>query len=87
VLIYGAIEAPLAQPRALFGGHFFGALIGVVITKLFELLPSEERFNELAWIAASLSCAMTIVVMQMTRTTHPPAGWSLIMENLTLILL
>ncbi|KAF5351224.1 hypothetical protein D9756_008162 [Leucocoprinus leucothites] len=74
VLIYGAIEAPLAQPRALFGGHFLGALIGIIITKLFELLPTEERFNQLAWLAASLSCATTIVAMQMTQTTHPPAG-------------
>ncbi|KAF9443092.1 HPP-domain-containing protein, partial [Macrolepiota fuliginosa MF-IS2] len=73
VLIYGAIEAPLAQPRALFGGHFFGALIGVIITKLFQLLPP-ERFEELAWLAASLSCATAVVVMQITKTTHPPAG-------------
>jgi len=31
VLIYSTIEVPLAQPRALFGGHFLGALIGVII--------------------------------------------------------
>ncbi|KAF9449243.1 hypothetical protein P691DRAFT_633373, partial [Macrolepiota fuliginosa MF-IS2] len=74
VLIYGSIEVPLAQPRALFGGHFLGALTGVIITKLFQLLPTEERFDELAWLAASLSCATAIVVMQITQTTHPPAG-------------
>lgn len=74
MLIYGAVDAPLAQPRALFGGHFLGALIGVIVTTLFQLLPSEERFEELAWLAGSLSCAITIVVMQMTQTTHPPAG-------------
>ncbi|KAJ3576648.1 hypothetical protein NP233_g279 [Leucocoprinus birnbaumii] len=74
VLIYGVIEAPLAQPRSLFGGHFFGALVGVIITKLFQLLPTEERFNELAWLAASLSCATATVVMQVTQTVHPPAG-------------
>jgi len=74
VLIYGAIEAPLAQPRALFGGHFLGALTGVIITKLFQLLPTEQRFDELAWLAASLSCATAVVVMQITKTTHPPAG-------------
>ncbi|KXN92838.1 hypothetical protein AN958_06415 [Leucoagaricus sp. SymC.cos] len=74
VLIYGATEVPLAQPRALFGGHFLGALTGVIITKLFQLLPTEERFDELAWLAASLACATSIVVMQITGTTHPPAG-------------
>ncbi|KAG6811067.1 hypothetical protein H0H92_009127 [Tricholoma furcatifolium] len=74
VLIYGAIEAPLAQPRALFGGHFIGALVGVCITKLFRLLPTEARFEDLAWLAGSLSCATAVVAMQITSTTHPPAG-------------
>ncbi|KAJ8516691.1 hypothetical protein ONZ45_g6034 [Pleurotus djamor] len=74
VLIYGAIEAPLAQPRALLGGHFLGALTGVIITKLVHLLPTEERYIELQWLAGSLACATAIVVMQITKTTHPPAG-------------
>ncbi|KDQ57959.1 hypothetical protein JAAARDRAFT_34776 [Jaapia argillacea MUCL 33604] len=74
VLIYGAIDSPLAQPRALMGGHFLAALIGVCITKLFGLLHNPERLNELRWLAASLSTATTIVVMQITSTTHPPAG-------------
>jgi len=74
VLIYGAVDVPLAQPRALFGGHFLGALTGICITKLFHLLPTEERFQQLLWLAGSLSCATSVVVMQITGTTHPPAG-------------
>ncbi|KAJ7454383.1 HPP family protein [Mycena latifolia] len=73
VLCYGAIEAPFAQPRALMGGHFISALIGVCITQLFSLLPT-ERFDQLRWLAGSLSAATAIVVMQITKTTHPPAG-------------
>ncbi|CAG8427947.1 unnamed protein product [Penicillium salamii] len=73
VLVFGAIESPLAQPRALIFGHFFSALIGVCITKLFSLMP-EARFESLRWLAASLSTAIAIVVMQFTGTTHPPAG-------------
>lgn len=73
VLVFGAIESPLAQPRALIFGHFFSALIGVCITKLFSLMP-EARFESLRWLAASLSMAIAIVVMQFTGTTHPPAG-------------
>lgn len=42
VLCYEAIEAPLAQPRALIGGHFISALVGICITKLFGLLPSNS---------------------------------------------
>ncbi|KAG6853552.1 hypothetical protein C0991_003344 [Blastosporella zonata] len=57
----------------LLGGHFIGALLGVCITKLFHLLP-EERFQDLVWLAGSLSCATSIVAMQITSTTHPPAG-------------
>jgi CBS-domain-containing membrane protein len=68
------MDAPLAQPRALFGGHFIGGLVGVCITKLFLLLPTEERYTELQWLAASLACATAIVLMQVTGTTHPPAG-------------
>ncbi|KAK7463461.1 hypothetical protein VKT23_006811 [Stygiomarasmius scandens] len=73
VLIFGAIEAPLAQPRSLVGGHFVGALVGVCITKLFLLLPA-EKFQELSWLVVSLSCAASIVLMQITGTLHPPGG-------------
>ncbi|KAJ6188036.1 hypothetical protein N7519_002944 [Penicillium mononematosum] len=74
VLVYGAIESPLAQPRALIGGHFLSALVGICVTKLFSLIPNEEKFNSLRWVAASLSSAVAVVVMQVTETTHPPAG-------------
>ena len=74
VLCYGNIDVPLAQPRALLGGHFLSALTGVCITKLFHLLPSHARFESLRWLAGSLSVATAIIVMQFTKTTHPPAG-------------
>jgi len=74
VLVFGAIESPLAQPRALIFGHFFSALTGLCVTKLFSLMPDQARFESLRWLAASLSSAIAIVVMQLTGTTHPPAG-------------
>ncbi|KAJ5272605.1 hypothetical protein N7478_007730 [Penicillium angulare] len=74
VLVFGAIESPLAQPRALIFGHFFSALTGLCVTKLFSLMPDHARFESLRWLAASLSTAIAIVVMQLTGTTHPPAG-------------
>ncbi|MCJ1332892.1 hypothetical protein MMC10_009586 [Thelotrema lepadinum] len=73
VLCYGAIEAPFSQPRALIGGHFISALVGLCITKLFRFLPSEQ-YSELLWLIASLCTAVAIVAMQLTKTTHPPAG-------------
>lgn len=74
VLLYGAIESPLAQPRAVIFGHIFSVLLSVSITKIFQLFPSEAGFEEFKWLAASLSVASSIVVMQITGTTHPPAG-------------
>ncbi len=65
VLVFGAIQSPLAQPRNLVGGHFISALIGVSI---FKLLP------DIIWLTAPLSVALSIVVMQMTKTLHPPGG-------------
>lgn len=67
-------QAPLAQPRALLGGHFLSVLVGICITKLFSLIPSTTKFDSLRWLAVSLSTAIAIVVMQVTDTTHPPAG-------------
>ena len=65
VLIYGAIDSPLAQPRNLIGGHVFSALIGVTCYKLF---------SSHLWIASAISVATAIAVMQVTGTVHPPGG-------------
>ncbi len=65
VLIYGAIQSPLAQPRNLIGGHFISALIGVSI---YHFLP------DIIWLTAPLAVSLSIVVMQITKTMHPPGG-------------
>jgi CBS domain-containing membrane protein len=65
VLIYGAIQSPLAQPRNLVGGHFISALIGVSVYKLFP---------DITWLSASLAVSLSIVAMQVTKTLHPPGG-------------
>lgn len=65
VLIYGAVESQLAQPRNFIGGQLISAFIGVTI---YKLIP------DLIWIAAPLAVATSIVVMQMTKTLHPPGG-------------
>lgn len=67
VLIYGAIQSPLAQPRNLVGGHVISAFIGVCI---FKLIPGPEW----TWLAAPLAVSLSIVAMQMTKTLHPPGG-------------
>jgi hypothetical protein len=71
-LLYGAIEAPFAQPRAVFFGHTLSAITGVIVTKLFE--TNEARFLELRWLAGAIACATAAVVMTITKTIHPPSG-------------
>lgn len=65
VLIYGAIQSPLAQPRNLIGGHLVSAVIGVTAYKLFP---------NTIWLSAPLAVALSIVCMQITKTLHPPGG-------------
>jgi CBS-domain-containing membrane protein len=65
VLIYGIIQSPFSQPRNLIGGHLFSALIGVTVHKL---LP------DILWMAAPLAVSLSIVLMQLTKTLHPPGG-------------
>jgi HPP family len=73
VLLYGAIEAPFAQPRAILFGHTFSAVIGVGITKAFLHLPP-NTFADDMWLAGSIACALATTFMAMTKTIHPPAG-------------
>jgi CBS-domain-containing membrane protein len=65
VLVYGAIQSPLAQPRNLVGGHIVSALMGVACYKLFHDMP---------WLAAPAAVATAIAAMHITRTLHPPGG-------------
>ncbi|WP_228530225.1 HPP family protein [Tamlana sp. I1] len=67
VLIYGETSSPLSQPRNLVGGHLLSAFIGVLIAKL---IPNPE----LSWLACALAVSLAIVVMQITKTMHPPGG-------------
>ena len=65
VLIFGAIQSPLAQPRNLLGGHLISALIGVTIARIMP---------DIVWISAPLAVSLSIVLMQITKTLHPPGG-------------
>ncbi|WP_419176873.1 HPP family protein [Desulfosediminicola sp.] len=65
VLIYCAIESPLAQPRNVMGGHILSALVGVAACQLFA---------DQLWLAAPFAVATAIAVMQLTATVHPPGG-------------
>jgi len=65
VLVYGAAESPLAQPRNLIGGHVISAIVGVTA---YQLLDAE------LWLGAPLAVSAAIAAMHATRTLHPPGG-------------
>ncbi len=65
VLVYGVIQSPLAQPRNLIGGHLVSGLVGVTV---------QQFVPDILWLAAPLSVSIAIVLMQYTKTLHPPGG-------------
>lgn len=64
VLIYGVPDAPLSQPRNVIFGHTFSAAVGVATFMMFGL----------TWWSPALGTALALVVMLLTKTTHPPGG-------------
>lgn len=73
VLIFGAANSPLAQPRNLIGGHLLASIIGVAIHKLIP---------DLLWLSSALAVSLAIVCMQITKTMHPPAGATALIANI-----
>ena len=65
VLVYGIIQSPFSQPRNLVGGHLISALVGVTV---YKFVP------DIIWIAAPLAVSFSIILMQITKTLHPPGG-------------
>ncbi|RMZ67480.1 HPP family [Pyrenophora seminiperda CCB06] len=79
ILCYNAIDAPLAQPRSLIFGHFLSGLTGVIIATIFQFDLAADPYPRLQWLAAALATAIALVVMHLTKTTHPPAGATALM--------
>jgi len=64
VLLFGATDSPLAQPRNLVGGHLVSAAVAVVVVALFGSSP----------VTMAIGVGLAIFAMNMTHTTHPPGG-------------
>jgi len=65
VLLYATPNSPYAQPRNLIFGHLFSAAIGVSCALVLKESPA---------IAAAAAVSLSIIVMHLTRTIHPPGG-------------
>ncbi|MDR2788878.1 MAG: HPP family protein [Candidatus Accumulibacter sp.] len=64
VFLFAFTRMPAAQPRALLGGHLNGALIGIACYQFF---------GDALWVYV-LAQSLTLALMLLTRTVHPPAG-------------
>lgn len=62
--MFGAWNAPFSQPRNIIGGHFISGFIGISFYSLFGSHP----------MVISLAVGVTIFLMMLTKTVHPPAG-------------
>jgi CBS-domain-containing membrane protein len=64
IFLFCLTSAPAAQPRALFGGHLGGAVIGIMCWQIL---------GDAVWVYV-LAQVLTLVYMLVTCTIHPPAG-------------
>jgi CBS-domain-containing membrane protein len=64
VLLFGACESTLAQPRNFIGGHLVSAIVAVAVVE----------FGGSGSFAVALAVGLSIFLMYMTRTVHPPGG-------------
>ena len=64
VFLFALRDTEAAQPRALFGGHFGGVLIGIIFFQFF---------GDALWLSVA-AVVLTMVFMVATLTIHPPAG-------------
>lgn len=64
VLIFAIPDSKLSQPRNFVGGQVISALVGVIV-RLAIHKP---------WIAEPVGMSLALVAMQLTSSTHPPAG-------------
>ncbi|CAB3750296.1 HPP family protein [Paraburkholderia solisilvae] len=63
-LLFGAPDAPFAQPRNVVFGHLLSSLVGLVFLKFIGVGP----------IAMGVAVGIAIALMLYTRVSHPPAG-------------
>lgn len=64
VLLYGACHVPMAQPRNVIGGHLISAFAGVTTYQFFGNF----------WWSITLGVTISIIIMTITHTLHPPGG-------------
>ncbi|KQW46776.1 hypothetical protein ASD88_09360 [Pelomonas sp. Root662] len=64
VMMFTFPEIHFSQPRSVIGGHFICTAVGLAALALFG--PT--------WWSLATAAAVSVALMMVTRTLHPPAG-------------
>ncbi|WP_457320290.1 HPP family protein [Roseateles sp. P5_E11] len=64
VMMFTFPELHFSQPRSVIGGHFICTAVGLAALAVFG--P--------AWWSLAVAAAVSVALMMLTRTMHPPAG-------------
>lgn len=64
VLVFALPNSPLAQPKNVIFGHLLTAAVGLFFVQFVGVYP---------WSLA-LATGVSVTLMLLTNTTHPPAG-------------
>lgn len=72
VLLFAAPHSPLTQPWPLVGGTLLSAFIGVAC----------GRYLHNPWLAGAAAVSLSIFVMHLTHSLHPPGGAITLMSTL-----
>jgi CBS-domain-containing membrane protein len=73
VMVFTFPEIHFSQPRSVVGGHFICTVVGLAALALFG--PT--------WWSLASAAAMSVALMMLTRTLHPPAGSNPVIVFLT----
>ena len=72
-IVFAMPQQKTSNPRRLIGGYIVGIGVGVGMRSLESLLPAGETVWLVSLLGA-LAVAISIFIMTMTNTEHPPAA-------------
>lgn len=76
-LVFARPHAISAQPRRIIGGHVVGLLCGTLVyfvSTIGPLMELDAQYEILPVIGAAIAVGLSIFVMAITNTEHPPAA-------------
>ena len=76
-IVFAMPRSVTAQSRRLIGGHIVGLICGSICYYAFLTGPLRElaaNWEFILWCACALSVGLSIFLMTITNTEHPPAA-------------